>query len=308
MEYTNSIFNFLKAVLLTTISQLTWLLGLVFIFGFILYILTLFTRQTYAKSVGRKTDIILTGWIGTPVHELGHAIFCIIFGHKIQDIKLYTPNPVNGIIGYVNHTYNPKSTYQKIGNFFIGVGPIIFGAIIIYVALYYLAPNKNEILSNIEAKSPILMDSVKGDYTGTLGEIWAIAKLTLSSLFNTNNLSDYLFWIFLYIAVCISSHMKLSPSDIKGATGGLISLFILCLIINLVILGLEVTGISNYFGSWWNYIKIESYATVINKWIGLLGALFVFASIVSAIHFIVSYILFSAYNLLKGKSLINPLY
>ncbi|TVQ18361.1 MAG: hypothetical protein EA361_01465 [Bacteroidetes bacterium] len=302
----NSVLDFIKLVVVTTFSQLFWLLGFLFVFGLILYVFARFTRLTYVKSVGHKMDVIFTGWIGTPVHELGHAIFCIIFRHRIIEMKLYTPNSTDGTLGYVHHAYNQNSTYQRIGNFFIGVGPIIFGAVVLYAALYYLIPNRETIFSGIEAQSQTLMAGVQGDYSAALSSIRATTLSTLLSLFNTGNFSDFRFWIFLYLAICVASHMELSPPDIKGATGGLISLVIFFLFLNMLILGLEATGISTGFGSWWNYIKLENYAAGINKWVGTFGALFVFASVISGLNFLVSYILLSLYNIVKGKGLINP--
>jgi hypothetical protein len=304
----NTFLDFLKQVVITTFSQLIWLLGLLFIFGLILYVFARFTRLTYVKSVGHKMDIIVTGWIGTPVHELGHAVFCILFGHRIVEMKLYTPNSTDGTLGYVNHAYNPRSVYHRIGNFFIGVGPIIFGAVVLYAALYYLVPNKESVFSNIEAQSHTLVAGVRGDFANSIQTIWATTQLTLSNLFNSANFSDYRFWIFLYLAICVSSHMELSPPDIKGATGGLISLVVFFLFLNLLILGLEATGMSGIFGSLWNYIKIEHHSTFINKWVGLFGALFVFASIISGLNFVVSFLTLSVYNLVKGRGLINPVW
>ncbi|HNX57819.1 MAG TPA: hypothetical protein PKK43_01880, partial [Spirochaetota bacterium] len=115
MNDINTLLEIAKKASVTTAGQIIWLLGLVFVFGFILYLLARMTRTTYGKSVGSKLDIIVTGWIGTPVHELGHAAFCLIFGHRITDMKLYDPDPSDGTIGYVCHSYN-NSPYQKIGN------------------------------------------------------------------------------------------------------------------------------------------------------------------------------------------------
>ena len=100
--------------------------------------------------------------------------------------------------------------------------------------------------------------------------------------------------------------MQLSPPDIKGASSGLVTIILFVLILNIIILGLEAMGVSNHFGNWWSYIKIDSYASGINKWLGTFGALFVFATIISGLNFIVSYIFLSIYNLIRGKGLINP--
>jgi len=306
MSGLNSFLEFLKRVAFTTFSQLAWLLGLLFIFGFILYFLARFTRNTYVKTTGASLDIFVTGWIGTPIHELGHAIFCIVFRHSIVEMKLYSPNSEDGTLGYVNHSFNPKSTYQKIGNFFIGIGPILFGTFVIYALLYYLVPNTSEVFSTIESQGKTLVSGVRGEFSGILESIWGTTLNTLETLFRKSNFVEYKFWIFLYLSMCISSHMELSPPDIKGAWRGLVSIVLFFVVINLIVIGLEATGVSAHFGSWWNYVKIESYASVINKWVGTFGALFIFATIVSSLNLIATYFVLNIYSLVRGKGMVNP--
>ncbi|HUW05302.1 MAG TPA: hypothetical protein VMW01_03480 [Williamwhitmania sp.] len=302
----NSLLDFLKAVALVTASQLIWILGVLFVFGLILYLLARFTRTTYAKTAGPKLDIGITGWLGTPVHELGHALFCLIFRHRIVDIKLYSPNSTDGTIGYVNHSYDRSSTYQRIGNFFIGVGPIIVSAIVIYASLYYLVPNAREVLSGIDAQSKVMAGAAHGHFASIMESLKVTTMVTLKSLFNPANFSSYLFWIFLYISMCVASHMELSPPDIKGALSGLISLVIFFLLFNLAIMLLEVFGISHYFGHWWSYVKLETYGGFINKYVGMFAALFIFAGIISAINLVVSYVVLNSYTLIKGRGMVNP--
>lgn len=306
MSRLNILLEFLKQVVFTTFSQLTWLLGLLFVFGFILYLLARFTRTTYAKTTGATLDIFVTGWIGTPIHELGHALFCVLFRHTISEVKLYSPDSEDGTLGYVNHSFDPQSTYQKIGNFFIGIGPIVFGTLVMYALLYYLVPNTHDVFSSIKAQGNVLVKSVHGEFTGILSSLWRTTLSTIETLFKKSNFIDYKFWIFLYLSVCISSHMELSPPDIKGAWRGLLSLVLFFLIINLIILGLEATGVSVYFGNWWHYVKMESYASAINKWVGTFGALFIFATIISGINFIVTYFVLTIYSLVKGRGMFSP--
>ncbi|RPH30592.1 MAG: hypothetical protein EHM93_15575 [Bacteroidales bacterium] len=302
----NRIVEFLKTLIFNTFGQLIWLLGLLFVFGFFLYFLARFTRTTYVKTTGSTLDIFVTGWIGTPIHELGHAIFCLLFRHQITEIKLYSPNSTDGTLGYINHAFDPKSIFQKIGNFFIGIGPIIFGTAVIYALLHFLVPNTREVFSSIDAQSKVLMKSVHGEFSGILNSLWDTTYSTLGTLFKMSNLNEYKFWIFLYLSMCISSHMELSPPDIKGAWKGLVSLTLFFLIINLIILSLEATGVSSHLGSWWHYIKLESHTAVINKWVGAFGALFIFSSIISGLNLLVTYIGLNIYSSIKGKGMVNP--
>ena len=102
--------------------------------------------------MGRRAYLCLFGWLGTTVHELGHAVMCLIFRHRIDKMKLFTLNPEARYDGYVNHSYNPLSIYQFAGNFFIGIGPILFGSLIIYFSAYQLIPETFKVPFDDEAR------------------------------------------------------------------------------------------------------------------------------------------------------------
>jgi len=159
---------------------------------------------------------------------------------------------------------------------------------------------------SIESQGKTLISGVRGEFSGLFQSLLGATKDTLITLFKKSNFVDYKFWIFIYLSMCISSHMELSPQDIKGAWRGLLSLVLFFLVINFIIIGLETTGFSAHFGSWWRYVKIESYASGINKWVGTFGALFIFATIISGLNFIVTYIFLNIYSSIKGKGLVNP--
>ncbi len=70
--------NFLKS-LTFHYAQLLWLLLLLpFIFGLLLYVLSRSTRNLFVKAGVPAVDIYLTGWIGVPLHELGHALLVVL--------------------------------------------------------------------------------------------------------------------------------------------------------------------------------------------------------------------------------------
>jgi hypothetical protein len=87
----------------------------------------------------------------------------LIFGHKIVEVKLFQIGG-DGTLGYVNHSYNPKNIYHKIGNFFIGVAPIIGVALAFYLLNLLLVP---------EMANQIADSAKTVNYTGGMGEILA---------------------------------------------------------------------------------------------------------------------------------------
>lgn len=290
MDTFHGILDFLKLLGLTTFNQLVSLLGIFFVAGLILYLLARFTRNAFAEASAQKLDVFLTGWLGTPVHELGHAFFCIVFFHRITSIKLYQPNSMDGSMGYVKHSCNKNSYYQRIGNLFIGAGPVIFGAAVLYAVMYFLLPNPQPVTDIINSSGLRIRNIM--DVTSQWSAIYASAEAMIKQIFNTANFSEVSFWIFVYISLSIASHMELSPADMKGMMKGLVTLVILLVLVNAIalLIGHDISSYIFYAGSF----------------IGMFFGVYVYAIIMSLMNFILSFLFLTAYSMARGRGMINP--
>ena len=68
------------------------LLSLYFVMlGGLMHLMSNFLRKKFADVFGLKTYIYLTA-PGGVVHESGHALFCLVFLHKILEMKLFSPD------------------------------------------------------------------------------------------------------------------------------------------------------------------------------------------------------------------------
>ncbi len=168
-----------------------------------------------------------TGLIGTPMHELSHALMCIIFGHKITEIRLYRISD-DGVLGYVNHTYNPKNLYHLLGNYFIGVAPIFTGALCIYLLMMFLIPDRFSSFSSQVDAFINLGKEIK------LIDVFNLSKEALLSIINQVSFS-WQFIVFILVSLCFALHMNLSNADLKGAFKGLFFFLLILFIIDLII-------------------------------------------------------------------------
>lgn len=222
--------DYLLTVLKTSIIEIFYLTGLILLAGLILGLFERLSNDFMQKSLGRK-GILITAWLGTPIHEIGHALMCIIFNHRITKMKLLNTRMENGVLGYVEHSYNPSSLYQRIGNLFIGLGPIFSGIASLIIGMYFLLPHSFSIFKGY------LIHGINNDkIDGSLVNSLLNASLNLfKSIFTVNNISSLSFWFFIIIAICVSSHIALSKVDIKGAQDGFLVLFFLIFILNFIL-------------------------------------------------------------------------
>lgn len=216
-------FSIALNILGISILQFCSLLGGLVFAGFLLNILENGANRFLIKAFGMK-GIYLTAWIGTPVHELGHALMCLIFRHSIVEVKWFQMRDAGGTIGYVSHRYNPDSFYQRAGNLFIGLAPLISGGLAIIGSAFFLLP------SGSRALFPLLFNG--GHALSFLNPLsWAAWFRTLDriiqSLFYPGNFAHPLYWLFLWLALCIASHMSLSREDVRGAASGAGAIFLL---------------------------------------------------------------------------------
>lgn len=254
------ILDYLLKVLLSTGTQLLILFGPLLILSFIMNYIAQLNEEFSYKVFGRTVYLYVFGWLGTSVHELGHALFALIFGHHINEIVLFSPNAEAGSLGHVNHSYNKKSIYQNIGNFFIGIGPILLGALALFLITYALYQ-----YSVTEISFQLGIDSFRSLST---------LKQLVFSIYNSgySYISIVLFgakttwWkivLLCYFLYSIGSSITLSPADIKSAFKGFIYFIIVLIIFNLATFWIgnfmiNIVSKISYFFSVFYFIMILS--------------------------------------------------
>jgi hypothetical protein len=220
--------NIFIELIIKTIVETFYLTGIVILIGFLLGVLRDNTLINFQRSFGSKA-LMITGIIGVPIHELSHAILAVLFRHRINSIKLLQKPDVNGVMGYVNHSYSKNSVYQQVGNFFIGIAPIFGGVFSIIALMHFIIPKSyNKLIEVLESGFKVttlnksIAEGIINSYTGLL-----------KNIFSLENFRNPYFYIFLFISICISSHISLSSADIKGASKGLGIIFVILITLNI---------------------------------------------------------------------------
>ena len=204
--------------ILNSILQAGMFLGIVLLPCVVLLALSQFCsgflRTRMAHAISTKVFVYGTA-IGVVLHECGHALFCIIFRHKIQKIIFFSPSG-DGTLGSVSYTYNKKSIYQKIGLFFVGTGPVWFGLLALFLISWLLLP------SNVTHSSQTGLARVR-EFSGYFFSLSVWCKWQT--------------WLWLYLSLSVAAHITLSRPDIEGAWTGFVTL-ILTVLVAFLILGL----------------------------------------------------------------------
>ncbi|MEK7623699.1 MAG: hypothetical protein AAB408_03465 [Patescibacteria group bacterium] len=243
------------------LTQLIGVLGIFFLFGWLLSIIQTWTQQKYHESVGWK-GILWTAWLGTPIHEVGHMVFAKLFRHRIERVALFQPNEETGDLGSVGHSFAKYSLYQRIGNFFIGAAPLIFGSLFLVLLLYFLLPNGREVFTPLSHQPNSLLEA----FTSFRG--------TLTHLFSVENLRAWNFWVFLYVSFCIASHMAPSQPDRKNMWGGFFWLVLILLVVNSIAALIHRDP--------------TAYILRLNQYLGIVAGMFLYALLLSVLHLILA--------------------
>ena len=229
------------------------------VIGYIIH----FLNVLFYRLVGNgRAACYASGLIGTPIHELSHALMCIIFRHKITDMKLFQMDDESGTMGYVTHTYTTRSRYQKIGNFFIGVAPIIGGSLVLHLLMRWLLPEEyREISQLIDDFSLVMSDGLSFDIISYSFEVTWQSLLTIFTSFD-KGISCI---AFLLLGACVALHMKLSSADIKGALPSMPAIVVLVAVVNLVFYGISFLSYDIYvrFSAVVNSVGVRLFATLL---------------------------------------------
>lgn len=233
-NYFSRFWDYLLNVLLSTYNQLFILFGPLLLLVALLNLSAIFTARMSVKFWGRNLFLYGFGWLGCSVHEMSHAFFALIFGHKISEVELFKPNSNGESLGHVSHSYNKKSIYQKIGNFFIGISPLLFGGIVLFLITWLLFGFNVVSLSSFRITSHDFTSYILLKQIG-IG-IWH----SLLSYFTFVFTGPAAIWwksaLLVYILYSTGSSMTLSKSDVGSAVSGFLWFIVFFLIFNLLTL------------------------------------------------------------------------
>lgn len=258
----NNFFSYLLDAFLNSLWQLLILFGPLI---FLALIMNQFSKRNEIYSIrlmGMKSYLYIFGWLGTAVHETGHAVFALVFGHRIREVKLFTFNPNDQKLGYVNHEYNPGSIYQQTGNFFIGIGPVLFGSLVLFLFSYLLfhfrINNSQELIITTETFKSFA--SVKILFSGVVNNLNEFTSM----LFNNISENWWKIIIFIYLGFSIGGSITLSKADISSSVKGFIYIAVFFLIINLLTLWLGnfINRFINFISPWMAYLYVLLIITI----------------------------------------------
>lgn len=190
---------------------------------------------------------VIGGGIGIIIHELSHLIVALLFRHQIKGVALLRiprPNDGDTSLGYVQHAWQTTSLYQRSGNFFIGVAPLIGGTVALVALTRWLVP---PIFAWWQSLATGVSTTATGDLVWWKVLIWVVLLSNISvggfdlSTADLENSSHGLFiLVAFYLLVLIIASLFFTPTQIKGA---LLSFMIpvywalgLALLINLITL------------------------------------------------------------------------
>lgn len=203
--------------------QIGTFLGIIFIFGFLIGLChDIFYRNL--RHFG-KPVFYATALIGAPIHELSHALFCIIFRHRITSFNPFvlSSDPESPLWAHVGHSWNKRNLYQNVGNFFIGIAPILVMSALIFVMTHYLLPEfTQECIALIGS-----LDSF--DFK----QIWFVLSSMITGFFSYYYMP--IWWLVFILTLMLSLHMSLSQADIKGSLSGIIFFVVALFILNVLL-------------------------------------------------------------------------
>ncbi len=192
------------------IKVFVWLFSLITISFFLNY----FWNRFFPQKI--KQLIVFPGII---VHEISHALGCLIMGAKIKEVALFSSKG-----SYVSHS---KPLIPVIGKFIISFSPIA-GSIACLALFFHI----------FEFNFPEIDLSLSPIYLGFLN------VFRESIVFVINNYQKWEFWVFCYLIVSLVISLSPSKQDFKNSFSS--SLFIVLILTVLLYFGIFFDPINSF--------------------------------------------------------------
>lgn len=231
----HSLAEFFSALFSVLARQLVLGFGLIAVLGLVLFLLQKWTFLLLSRAIGFKGVILWTGWLGTPIHELSHVLVGKLCGIEITEVKLWDPDPKAGVLGYVRYVVPPMDLRHLpavLGTFFMGIAPLFGGALVLLLALHWLAPRPDIAWTEAERLAQLVQgaspEAVGRGFFALLGQVY-------QAVF-AQGAGSWRPWLLLYVTLAVGSHLAPSRPDLEGGLPGLVVALVLVALVDAVLL------------------------------------------------------------------------
>lgn len=216
--------------------------------------------NAFARLLGLGSGAFfdVTAVLGTPVHELGHAMMCPLFGHRIRSVRLWNPCKTGGVYGYVEHTYNPKNLWARLGNLFIGIGPIFSGMGVVVLTLWLCFPTLWS-----EYLRASLLSAEQGELAVMLPLLGENILALFVGIFRAFSENIWRSCVGLLLLLSVSLHISLSRQDIKSGLSALPLYLVLTVLFGLLTYGIGLNEAIVHWLKLWNLRALTLFCVVI---------------------------------------------
>ena len=225
------IVHYLQSALINSFKTILLFLPIV-LSCIVIEILSGFANRRFARRFG-WCGVLPWALVGTPVHELSHAVVALLTGHRIQELVLFRPNLFTGELGHIKHSWNERNPFHKyIGNPLIAIAPFFGGSLILFLLTKLLMP---QLIGGDTL--PILSTNILGDvsqFKTFLNTILERTAIMLKIFFNWRNLLSIKFYIYVIFALGISLHLSPSRQDFVHFWSYISGLLFIIFLLNLI--------------------------------------------------------------------------
>lgn len=201
-------FEALIAPLLALLGQLFWLFLPLAGQLALLTLLARFFQGQLARTFG-WTGVKAVCWLGTMVHELGHALGTWLTGGRVHEIHLWEPDRETGQLGYVvsSHRFFLGRLVCAIAPFFSVTAAMVAVARLAFPQ-FFVAHLQPPLLDRADVAGwPAF-----GHYLAATVQYYAQVLLLL---FTAEALRQPTTYLFIYLMLSLASGISPSPTDFK---------------------------------------------------------------------------------------------
>lgn len=232
------------------------------LFCSLLFMINRFCDRNLFMGFGWRATLFVS-WLGTIIHELSHAALAKLFGHRISTFKPFSPNKATGRLGMVETSWTPAKNpllryYREVaGNIFIALAPFIGGTLGIYLLVKWFFPQYVP-LAAVENGVRLINLTEQAGWE-IIPQFWKAVQLyslpIASGIFKQEFLSQWQYYLMLYLMLSISSGIGPSSTDFRVLRGYLLRFLLFFWAFGWAIYGMFYGA--TYMAAKWGWIQFS---------------------------------------------------